>query len=52
MYMYVAHVPFYIYKYITIFFFFSVTKHPNMKLIVTKEIEKLLYRPNIAIKAQ
>nr|XP_058965754.1 CCAAT/enhancer-binding protein zeta-like [Pocillopora verrucosa] len=29
-----------------------VTKHPNMKLVVTKEIEKLLYRPNIAIKAQ
>ncbi|KAL9954460.1 hypothetical protein ACROYT_G042001 [Oculina patagonica] len=29
-----------------------VTKHPNMKLVVTKEIEKLLYRPNIALKAQ
>lgn len=29
-----------------------VTKHPRMKLVVTKEVEKLLYRPNVAIKAQ
>ncbi|CAH3192516.1 unnamed protein product, partial [Porites evermanni] len=29
-----------------------VTKHPNMKVVITKEIEKLLYRPNISIKAQ
>ncbi|KAK2561000.1 CCAAT/enhancer-binding protein zeta [Acropora cervicornis] len=30
----------------------AITKHPRMKLVVTKEVEKLLYRPNVAIKAQ
>ncbi|XP_068730456.1 CCAAT/enhancer-binding protein zeta-like [Montipora capricornis] len=29
-----------------------VIKHPNMKLVITKEMEKLLYRPNVAMKAQ
>ncbi|XP_061172895.1 CCAAT/enhancer-binding protein zeta-like [Saccostrea echinata] len=29
-----------------------VDKHPNMKMVVTKEVEQLLYRPNIPVKAQ
>ncbi len=31
---------------------FSVGKHPNMKNIVVQEVERLLYRPNVAPKAQ
>lgn len=27
-------------------------KHPNMKAVVVKEVEQLLYRPNIPVKAQ
>eukprot|EP00105_Crassostrea_gigas_P005739 XP_011419440.1 PREDICTED: CCAAT/enhancer-binding protein zeta [Crassostrea gigas] len=29
-----------------------VDKHPNMKAVVVKEVEQLLYRPNIPVKAQ
>ncbi|XP_028395866.1 CCAAT/enhancer-binding protein zeta-like isoform X2 [Dendronephthya gigantea] len=29
-----------------------VQKHPNMKMIITLEVERLLYRPNIGLKAQ
>ncbi|XP_056021868.1 CCAAT/enhancer-binding protein zeta-like [Ostrea edulis] len=29
-----------------------VDKHPNMKTVVVKEVEQLLYRPNIPVKAQ
>eukprot|EP00794_Sanderia_malayensis_P020332 gene20332-22332_t len=29
-----------------------VTKHPNMKMIVIEEVERLLYRPNVASKTQ
>ena len=31
---------------------FTVDKHPNMKLVVVKEVEQLLYRSNIPAKAQ
>ena len=31
---------------------FVVGHHPNMQLVVLKEIERLLYRPNIQSKAQ
>lgn len=29
-----------------------VQKHPNMKMVITHEVERLLYRPNIGLKAQ
>ncbi|KAJ8309042.1 hypothetical protein KUTeg_013916 [Tegillarca granosa] len=29
-----------------------VDKHPNMKTVVTEEVERLLYRPNVPTKAQ
>jgi hypothetical protein len=32
--------------------FFPVEKHPNMKHVLTLEIERLLYRTNISPKAQ
>lgn len=30
----------------------TVKKHPNMKQTVATEVENILYRPNIAQKAQ
>ena len=35
-----------------VFVFVLVQKHPNMKMVITREVERLLYRPNIALKAQ
>ena len=34
------------------FFAVAVATHPNMKSVVVLEVERLLYRPNIAAKAQ
>ena len=34
------------------FYCFSVIKHPNMKMTVIQEVERLIYRPNVAQKAQ
>ena len=32
--------------------FFSVEQHPNMKSIIATEVERLVYRPNVAQRAQ
>ena len=31
---------------------FSVEQHPNMKSIIAAEVERLVYRPNVAQRAQ
>jgi hypothetical protein len=36
----------------TFYWYFLVEKHPNMKRVVVDEVERLLYRPNISLKAQ
>jgi len=36
----------------TCFFKITVEQHPNMKEIVVREVEQLLFRPNIAERAQ